>query len=165
MIEITEEEYKKLKEAECNESTLVHINQVRKFLRMCGHDLVERGEYHDQSKLREPELSTFVEFTPKLKHSTFGSDEYKGFLKEMKVALEHHYAHNRHHPEHFRDGINDMTLIDLVEMLCDWKASSMRHNDGNILKSIDINAERFGISPQLARILRNTLSLFETPRP
>ena len=31
---------------------------------------------------------------------TYGSDEYKACLTEMKPALDHHYAANRHHPEH-----------------------------------------------------------------
>jgi hypothetical protein len=52
-----------------------------------------------------------------------------------------------------------MNLIDLVEMLCDWKAASERHNDGNIKKSIEINTARFGLSWQLAKILENTADL------
>lgn len=79
----------------------------------------------------------------------------------MKPALEHHYANYRHHPEHFVDGVNDMNLIDLVEMICDWKASTLRHNDGNLLKSIEINAQRFGMSEQLTQILVNTAKLFD----
>ncbi len=55
--------------------------------------------------------------------------------------------------------VNDMNLLDILEMLCDWKAASERHNDGNIRKSIEINANRFGLSPQLVRILENTADL------
>jgi len=33
-----------------------------------------------------------------------------------------------------------------------------RHNNGNIRKSIEINANRFGISPQLVKILENTVT-------
>lgn len=39
-----------------------------------------------------------------------------------------------------------MNLIDIVEMLADWKASSERQQNGNLLTSIEINAERFNIS-------------------
>ena len=92
---------------------------------------------------------------------TYGSEEYNGFLKEMRVALQHHYANYRHHPEHFEHGIEDMTLIDIVEMLCDWKAASMRQNDGNLLKSIETNARRFGYDDQLKQILINTAKLFD----
>ncbi len=120
------------------------------------HELLARSESHDQSKLCNPEVQTFTECTSKLAKFTYGSDEYNASLKEMAPALEHHYANNRHHPEHFKNGIDDMNIIDIVEMICDWKAASERHNDGNIRKSIEINANRFGMSPQLVKILENT---------
>jgi hypothetical protein len=75
----------------------------------------------------------------------YGSDEYQQCLNELKPALEHHYATYRHHPEHFPNGVNDMNLIDLCEVIADWKAASERHNDGNLIKSIEINAKRFHI--------------------
>jgi hypothetical protein len=72
------------------------------------------------------------------------ADEYKGFLKELAPALDdHHYPKNRHHPEHFEDGMNDMNLLDLIEMLADWKAASERHADGgNLAVSILLNEDR-----------------------
>ena len=106
-------------------------------------------------------MDIFTEFTPKLAESTYGSNEYNKFLNEMSVALEHHYANYRLHLEHFEHGINDMNLVDIVEMLCDWKAASLRHNDGNLLKSIEINARRFGYDDQLKRIFLNTAKLFD----
>lgn len=136
--------------------TMRHIEAVRNYLNFCIRELLNRAEQHDQSKLDSPEKELFDEYTKKLRHTTYGSEEYKAFLKELKPILDHHYAHNRHHPEHHKNGIQDMTLIDLVEMLCDWKSSSMRHNDGNILKSIEINQTRFGYSEDLKRILENT---------
>ena len=136
--------------------TMRHIEAVRNFLNLCIKELMHRGEQHDQSKLEEPEATMFDEFTEKLRGTTYGSEEYKAFLKELKPILDHHYAHNRHHPEHHKNGIKDMTLIDLIEMICDWRASSMRHNDGNILKSIEINQTRFGYSEELKIIFENT---------
>lgn len=147
--------------AECQVETQKHIELVRKFIRLFTDKLTTRGVDHDRLKLKSPEVEIFTEYTPKLASSTYGSEEYSNFLKEMKPALEHHYANYRHHPEHFVDGINDMNLIDLVEMICDWKASTLRHNDGNLLKSIEINAKRFGMSDQLAQILVNTAKLFD----
>lgn len=64
---------------------------------------------------------------------------------------------NRHHPEHFVNGMNDMNLIDLIEMICDWKASSERHADGDIYKSIEINQKRFGYSDDVKSLLKNTV--------
>lgn len=147
--------------AECQVETIKHIEKVRKYIRIFTDTLVTRAVRHDRTKLESPEVEVFAEFTPKLAGSTYGSEEYNGFLKEMNVALQHHYASNRHHPEHFTKGIEDMTLVDIVEMLCDWKAASLRQNDGNLLKSIEINAARFGYDDQLKKIFINTAKLFD----
>ena len=133
-----------------------HIKLVQAMLMDVVIQLIERSRIHDQSKLESPEAETFDVYTHKLAECTYGSEEYKQFLKEMKPALDHHYAKNRHHPEHWNNGVDDMDLIDLVEMLVDWKAASARHHDGNILTSIDKNSKRFKLSEQLATILRNT---------
>ena len=55
----------------------------------------------------------------------------------------------------------DADLIDLIEMVCDWEASTLRHNDGNILTSIDKNQDRFGYSSDMAGCFKNTIKLFE----
>ena len=144
-----------------NHATLEHIAQVRRLLDRIIIELLRRAEQHDQSKLTAPELQTFVEYTPKLAQSTYGSAAYQEYLRAMKPALDHHYAQNRHHPEHFPDGVNDMNLVDLLEMLCDWQAATLRQRDGDLTKSLAISQARFGISDQLARILQNTIALFE----
>jgi hypothetical protein len=137
--------------------TLEHIRTVSNKINKVVMELLVRAQNHDSSKLRSPEKEIFDEYTPKLKDSIYGSKEYKNFLKEMKVALDHHYDFNNHHPEHYQEGIDGMDLIDLIEMICDWKASTERHADGNIEKSILINKERFGLSDQLVKILQNTV--------
>lgn len=143
-----------------NLSTHYHIMRVAEYIfQMIGY-LQKRILEHDDSKLGMMESSIFAEYTKKLAGSTYGSDEYKQFLEEMSSALKHHYQRNRHHPEHFHDGISGMTLIDLIEMLCDWKAAPERHDDGDIFKSIEINRKRFEIDEQLNKILLNTARLF-----
>jgi len=143
-----------------NNETREHIENVRNLLNMMVRELLHRGEIHDQSKLGDLERQTFVEFTPKLKASTYGSEEYKGFLKDMGPALDHHYASNRDHPEHFENGLEDMNLVDVLEMLLDWKAATLRHENGDLGRSIEINTERFKMPPLLATLLRNTVRDF-----
>jgi hypothetical protein len=144
-----------------NYETCRHVEQVRRFLTLFVKELLDRANEHDQSKLEHPEVEMFTEFAPKLAASTYGSPEYEGFRKAMGPALAHHYAKNRHHPEHFKDGVEDMNLLDLVEMFCDWKAATMRHNDGNLRKSIQVNAKRFDFTRQLERIFENTADLVD----
>jgi len=136
--------------------TLKHALRVGELLVQIIGELSHRSVTHDRSKTEPPELDVYNEYTPKLKHSTYGSDEYNRFLEGMGVGLAHHYAHNRHHPEHFDDGVNGMTLVDLIEMLVDWKAATERHDDGSLRRSLGIQEGRFDIDPQLMRILENT---------
>jgi Family of unknown function (DUF5662) len=138
-----------------------HIETVRNYLNAVLVELVKRQEKHDQSKLEAFEVDAYEQATPKLKGLTYGSEEYKACLREIKPAIEHHYAHNRHHPEHFQGGYKDMNLIDLIEMAIDWKSSSLRHADGDIRKSIEINQGRFGYSDELKGFLLNTIDWLE----
>lgn len=148
-----------LEQKATNVETWQHIDLVMRLLAVMQFEIAKRQFTHDRSKLVSPEVEIFTEFTPKLANCTYGSEEYKQFLQEMKPALIHHYAHNRHHPDFFENGVEGMNLIDLVEMLCDWMAASRRHCDGDINRSIEINATRFNLSPQLAQILANTVPL------
>lgn len=137
--------------------TKSHIRTVRTFIREVQNRLEERAWIHDDSKLVSPEKELFDKYTPLLNGLTYGSDEYKQCLKEMGGALEHHYASNPHHPEYHPNGIEDMSLLDILEMFCDWKAATARHADGDIMKSIEMNQERFRLSDQLRRIFENTV--------
>jgi hypothetical protein len=121
--------------------------------------LGERAVSHDDSKMESPELALFDEYTPKLAGCTYGSEEYQKFLVELKPALDHHYAVNRHHPEHFEEGVAGMNLVDVVEMFCDWFAASKRHDDGDIYKSINFNKDRFHLPVELVSIFHNTADI------
>jgi len=136
--------------------TNMHIKRVAQLLTNAAGELIRRANVHDDSKLVSPEKEYFDIYTPKLKGSTYGSDEYKQFLTELKVGLDHHYANNSHHPEHYENGINGFDLFDLIEMFFDWRAASERHGDGDIYKSISINKGRFNMSDQIADIFTNT---------
>lgn len=139
------------------QDTLLHIKRVNELMIMAAMELLRRASIHDNSKMESPEKELFDEYTPKLASCTYGSEEYKSFLTALKPALDHHYANNSHHPEHYPNGVNGMNLFDLIEMFLDWKAASERHNDGDIMRSIEINKERFGLSDQVVDILKNTV--------
>lgn len=136
--------------------TYKHIQTVQGFMNSLISNLMNRSLVHDRSKLESPEKEYFDEYTPKLAKCTYGSDEYKQYLEELKPALNHHYLKNSHHPEHYVNGISGMSLMDICEMLCDWKAATLRHNDGDLKRSIEMNQKRFGYSDELKQILLNT---------
>jgi hypothetical protein len=145
-------------------ATQAHIMRVGELISFVVLELLKRASAHDKSKLEEPEKGIFDVFTPKLRDVTYGSEKYKAFMAEMGVAIRHHHFSNRHHPEFFNGpewggnrGIEAMNLVDLVEMICDWVAASERHADGDPIRSIEVNKERFGYSADLASILANTV--------
>lgn len=150
-----------IEEESTNFHTMRHIERVRNLINVMVRKLLDRGELHDQSKLVSPEVEAFTSKTKDLAGSTYGSTEYDTNKKAIDSAIQHHYANNRHHPEHFKNGINDMNLLDLLEMFCDWKAATERHNDGNLRKSIELNSSRFNMSPQLTKIFENSMDLVE----
>lgn len=147
---------------DCTADTEKHISRVRDLIEKCIVELDDRAELHDWDKLGDPvEKRLFDEYTPKLKNCTYGSLEYQEFLKGLKPALDRHYKNNRHHPEHFENGIKEMNLIDILEMICDWKASTERHEDGDIYKSIELNQKRFNYSDDIKNLLINTAKFFQ----
>jgi hypothetical protein len=139
--------------------TYTHICRVRELLTSVSQALVARGAAHDASKLESPEKETFDAYTPLLRTLEYGSSDYREALTAMGTALQHHYAQNAHHPEHYPDGVAGMSLLDLVEMMADWKAASERHT-GDFRASLAISAARFDIGPQLLAILENTAREF-----
>jgi hypothetical protein len=138
--------------------TLEHIQNVQLKIHVVVQDLLNRAIIHDASKLQPPEKEVYDKYTPELAVLEYGTDAYRETLRKMKVGIDHHYSVSRHHPEFFADGINGMNLLDLIELMCDWKAAGERHklHPGDIFKSIEINAERFHMDDQLKQILLNT---------
>lgn len=137
-----------------------HVFHVRKNGRKLIKEFQKRLKVHDASKLEEPERSVYAQHNDALKQTIYASDEYTELLKLVKPALDSHYANNRHHPEHWPKGIEDMDLVDILEMLADWQASVKKNKNGNIHRSIEFNTKRFNISPQLALILSNTVERY-----
>lgn len=142
-----------------------HIETVRNYINVIVKELLLRGEKHDQTKFDSPEREIFDLYGEKMRSVPYGSDEYMEILKEIKVATDYHNKYNRHHPEFFDGDIRKMNLIDLIEMLCDWKAASMRRSDGSIERSIDINKARFDYSNELSQIFHNTAKFINENEP
>jgi len=137
------------------QDTRKHIARVEGYLSLCADLLRGRAARHDASKLQEPELSGYAGLSDALQGLQYGTPEHRAAFAPFKAIIQHHYEHNSHHPEYWPDGVDDMSLLDVIEMLCDWKAASERGN-GDFAESIRVSMERFKISDQLAAILLNT---------
>jgi hypothetical protein len=136
-------------------STLTHKAWVMAFLTGFAGRLLIRGLLHDWTKLLPDEASGFVRTIHLLRKTTYGTPAYKALLDRIRPQIELHYRRWKHHPEHHQEGIQGMSLIDLVEMYLDWKAAAKRHADGDLIRSINLNQKRFGYSDDLKKILLN----------
>jgi len=131
--------------------------------------LLKRAVLHDLSKYSDVETEGFVRIIHNLKSSTYGSDSYEKMLAGddiVRKGTAHHYTINRHHPEHFLEGLDDlatlrngMNLLDVVEMFCDWRAAVKRHKNGDIERSIEVNRKRFDLAPETVVILHRSTEL------
>ena len=122
-----------------------------------------RGNLHDQSKFEDVEFLPYSEVIDEFAKYPYGSPERDKLYASIKPASEHHFKNNRHHPEYFSNGIEGMNLVDLIEMLVDWKSATQNHPaiPGDLKKSIEIASKKYNISPQLTRVLYNTAIDFE----
>lgn len=59
-------------------------------------------------------------------------------------AVKHHLSVNRHHPEHHTNS-NDMTVLDLGEMVCDWHSVSLELN-GDTMEWAKANIDKWNFN-------------------
>ncbi len=137
--------------------TLIHISEVQEELERFRHELKVRGIIHDRSKLQEPEFSIFVSTREQFKKANYGTPEYAAVVKTASVAVDHHYKNNRHHTKYHPDGVYNMNLVDIIEMICDWKAASRRSPTKTFEESLEKCFERYNIVGQLKTVILNTL--------
>lgn len=108
-----------------------HIERVRRCLAVMatvtdyGVELHQRARIHDASKFGTEERVPYIWLSEFHRCRRAGEPfTYpKGMEQRVREAIEHHVTSNRHHPEFHADP-NDMTDIDLIEMVCDWTAMS-----------------------------------------
>jgi hypothetical protein len=133
-----------------------HKQRVAKRMQIVANELFKRAANHDNSKFSEEEFEAYDGAFAELQKYAYGTEDFKAALNKIKPAIAHHYAVNDHHPEHFEQGVNQMNLIQLIEMVCDWLAASER-SQKDIRAGLEINKKRFGIDEQLCGIIKNTI--------
>ena len=133
-----------------------HISRVRKHINTFVQLLLKRAINHDKSKLEEPEISWWKEMDKEPRYP-YGSEEYKQKIKRWDKVFKHHYKYNRHHPEHYEYGVSEMTLVDIVEMMCDWLGYKDTITVSEALKVCDEQMRRYNIPDGIRQIIFNTL--------
>jgi len=130
-----------------------HINLVQRFMNRIAQALEKRALIHDQSKFSEDEFGGFVQINRIAREHKYGSPEYKESLKQVD-AVEKHYSRNSHHPEYHPGGVGDMSLFDIIEMVCDWKAAAETYSQSTLEESLPIQVERFKLTPEQVYLVK-----------
>ena len=115
--------------------TRKHIERVRRCLSVMatvtehGEELLQRGDAHDASKFGPEERLPYIWLTEFHRCRQMGEPfTYPpGMEQRVRAAIDHHMKSNRHHPD-FHEDPNQMTDVDLIEMVCDWTAMSQEFN-------------------------------------
>lgn len=136
---------------------ILHVSEVQENLETIASELRKRGFAHDRTKFQALEFDAFVSTRDRFKKANYGSKEYQECVEIVKPAVDHHYQNNRHHTGYHKNGINDMNLVDIIEMICDWRAAARRSPDKDLKNTLEYAFEKYNIGEQLAKILTNTL--------
>ena len=137
--------------------TITHISEVQENLAEIRADLEKRGIAHDRSKFTAEEFDSFVKTRPKFKKANYGSREYQECVDQIKPAIDHHYNNNRHHTGFHEKGFQDMNLLDILEMLADWKAASRRSPDLTFEDSLPKAFKKYHIPENMQKHIIATL--------
>lgn len=131
-------------------SWLQHTAHLRATLGRIVALIQHRADTHDLSKLNNDEFEGFARINRVAREQKFGSPEYIESMRQEKPTLDLHFSRNRHHAERPRlmgeaaetarglpddstywqaHGEAEMTWLDIVEMVCDWRAAQLGYGD------------------------------------
>ena len=125
---------------------LRHIMTVQALLRRFARQLLNRADNHDLSKLAPDELGGMIEIDSIADKFRLNSPEYMAALSGTAIKL--HRSRYSHHPEYHLNGVEDMNIFDLVEMVCDWKVANQLRGHPEWKKSVGMMAERLSLSSE-----------------
>lgn len=137
-------------------SVLQHKKTVKERLLFLADELYKRAYNHDDSKLQLPELQWLIDMDKEPRYA-YGTPEYFDKMKRWDKFFKSHYKNNRHHPDHFPNGINDMNLADLCEYIVDIISYYKELHVNVALDTVNKQQQRFGFDEQITQILKNTL--------
>ena len=132
--------------------TFLTIHRHRTFVRLALGTIVDnlnrRAEAHDLSKFEEDEFYGLVGINETAREYPYGSEQYRASLQVASAdggCLNKHYSRNSHHPE-FHDNTEDMSFLDIIEMVCDWYSASKTYGQSSFVDAIPTHFKRFSFS-------------------
>jgi FkbM family methyltransferase len=105
---------------------------MRGYLNLNTQDLEQRAKEHDLSKHSELEKQaySYLDWRFHCQAQTLAIHYPEAIEQQIQQGWQQHLKNNRHHPE-FHEDCNQMSQLDLIEMVCDWMAISQELQQGN----------------------------------
>lgn len=114
-----------------------NLHRVAQVFDAHSEELSGRAKVHDASKFGPVERIAYAWLT-EFHRCRRSGEEFaypEGVQAHVERAICHHVTSNRHHPEYHSDP-NDMSEVDLIEMVCDWSAMAQElGQDGSSARS------------------------------
>jgi hypothetical protein len=150
--------------------TKEHIDRVAKNISTIAEErddinkveLMARAKTHDKSKYSKEEFIPYVWLTWWFKEKNEGRDfKYPDGIKEKtREASKSHVENNRHHPEYFENP-EDVSDIDIAEMIADWAAMS-QELDNSLREWADKNVgKKWKFNKKQVKLIYDLIELFE----
>lgn len=133
----------------------IYLWQEREEYNHIFDELTLKASNHDQSKYSEPEITPYIWLTWQ-SHCILNNIPFTlptGMDQQIRDAIFHHVSNNRHHPEWHLDP-DSMTLADLIEMICDWKAVGQEFGEKNLIGYAEkVLGRRFSFSENKLKLI------------
>jgi len=136
--------------------SLLHIKKVSTNINEIAIEVIKRSIKHDESKFESPEREELDKVVPIIKQGK-DAPNYKQAKLGAESLMKVHKSKNSHHPEFYKNGIDGMNLLDIIEYLSDMKAESKDNLEEILLK----NSKKYNWSEQLLNIMKNTAKILE----
>ena len=132
----------------------ISMNKLAKRIRI-------RGSRHDNSAMSGLEHAIGSMYSKHKLPTHWISDPTTlgNYPKDIQSAIKSHYENNDHHPEHFENGMYDMNIIQLTEMICDV-FETLRENgvsQSDVHHHIEHMCNNYNIAEPLSSIIKNTI--------
>jgi hypothetical protein len=142
------------------ERTLQHIDRVRNNMKTLSDSMTEinpeealkRGEQHDQSKYEDGNRVPYTWNTLWHRNNHDDSIYPPGMKEEVEKATKKHIQNEPHHPDSW-ENVQEMTPLDIAEMVSDWFAMSQELND-DIYEFEKKKVPKYSFSPEQTELIR-----------
>ena len=116
-----------------------HREEVADALYALADAISRRARIHDRDKLKGKNFRDYVEVSKIGRTHPFGSEAYAEAMKPHKAeggVVDRHFKANPHHPEFYDIPKVQMNFLDIIEMVCDWRAAARTYGTGRLSESV-----------------------------